>query len=99
MVKSTIISELAPDQILERFDGIEKQIADLKNTLLRQEPAEYLTRKETADLLKVDLSTLWKWHKDGKLIPHALGNRVYYKRSEIEKTMIRLSSKEGGNNG
>lgn len=98
MLKSTIINELAPEQILQRFDGIEKQIADLKKTLLREEPVEYLTRKETADLLRVDLSTLWKWHKDEKLIPFGIGNKVYYKRADIQAAMICLNKKEGVSN-
>lgn len=50
-----------------------------------KEPTEYLTRSEVCKLLKIDLSTLHRWRKD-KLIPsYGFGNRVYFKRSEIDQ--------------
>lgn len=48
-------------------------------------PTEYLTRNEVCDLLKIDLSTLHRWRKD-KIIPsYGFGNRVYFKRDEVEE--------------
>lgn len=64
-------------------------IAELSASLSAQfqpkEPTEYLTRSEVCKLLKIDLSTLHRWRKD-KLIPsYGFGNRVYFKRSEIDQ--------------
>jgi hypothetical protein len=44
---------------------------------------EILTRKETASLLNVNLSTLWLWTRQKKLQSYGIGNKVYYKYSEI----------------
>jgi predicted site-specific integrase-resolvase len=53
---------------------------------------EILTRKETAELLNINLSTLWSWSKAGKLTSYGLGNKVFYKYSEIlEKSLIKLN--------
>ncbi len=63
-------------------------IPELKEELSKEfqpkQPTEYLTRTEVCKLLKIDLSTLHRWTKSGKLIAYGIGNRVYYKRSEIE---------------
>jgi predicted site-specific integrase-resolvase len=44
---------------------------------------ELLTRKETFTLLAIDPSTLHRWTKSGKLKSVGIGNRVYYKYSQI----------------
>lgn len=49
-----------------------------------------LTKKETAQLLNVDLSTLWNWQKKRILIPFGIGGRVYYRMSDIEKALVKL---------
>ena len=92
------------------FDTIDKRLSNLEALLLEvknssneikqnftpKEPTEYLTRAEVADMLKVDLSTLWKWQKIGKLIPYGIGNRVYFKRSDIEAALIAFGKNRGG---
>ncbi|WP_374465186.1 helix-turn-helix domain-containing protein [Chryseobacterium sp.] len=72
-------------------------ITELKNSLIPEltaqlsaqfqpkEPTEYLTRSEVCKLLKIDLSTLHRWRKDGTIPSFGMGNRVFFKRSEIEQ--------------
>ena len=72
-------------------------ITELKNSLIPEltaqlsaqfqpkEPTEYLTRSEVCKLLKIDLSSLHRWRKEGKLPSYGMGNRVYFKRSEVEQ--------------
>ena len=70
---------------------LKKQIEDLKKYLQPKEPTEYLTRNEVADLLKVNLSTIHNYTKQGKLLSYGIGSRVYYKRQEIEDAIIKLN--------
>ena len=73
-------------------------VKDLKNSLLFElskefqpkKPTEYLTRTEVAKLLKIDLSTLWSYTKKNKLISYGIGNRVLYKRAEVENALVQL---------
>jgi excisionase family DNA binding protein len=44
---------------------------------------ELLTRKETAELFAVSLVTIHDWCKNGILKPYKVGNRTYFKRSEV----------------
>ncbi len=51
-------------------------------------PAEmYLTRKETAEKLQISLTCLNDWCNKGILTPLKLGNRTYFKWSDIEKKL------------
>lgn len=76
-------------------------ITELKNSLIPElreqlakdfqpkQPTEYLTRKEVCELLSIDLSSLHRWRKDGTLTAYGIGNRVYFKRSEIDEVINR----------
>ncbi|WHF51381.1 helix-turn-helix domain-containing protein [Chryseobacterium gotjawalense] len=48
------------------------------------QPTEYLTRSEVCKLLKIDLSSLHRWRKEGKIPSFGISNRVYFKRSDID---------------
>jgi excisionase family DNA binding protein len=88
MKNTTILHELSPETIFALFEALKKQIKDLDQKFEPKEPTEYLTRKEVAKMLKCDLSTIHNWTTQGKLIPYGIGNRVYYKRSEVEAALI-----------
>jgi excisionase family DNA binding protein len=76
------------------LNGVKKMISQLKSEYQPKEPEELLTRKEVKELLKVDMSTVHHWTKKGKLKAYGLGNRVYYKRSEIEECLTPLNLKD-----
>lgn len=69
---------------------------ELKQSFEPKTPNEYLTRNELAEMLKCDLSTIHNWTKKGKLIPYGLGNRVYYKRAEVEAVLLPFGKNKGG---
>ncbi|UCA59037.1 helix-turn-helix domain-containing protein [Chryseobacterium rhizoplanae] len=76
-------------------------VTEIKNALIPElreqlskdfqpkKPTEYLTRSEVCELLQIDLSTLHRWRKDGTLTAYGVGNRVYFKRSEIDEYINR----------
>lgn len=76
------------NRIASRF---EKMLEDFKKDFQPKEPDELLTRNEAKDMLKCDMSTLWAWTKKGKLKAYGLGNRVYYRRSEVLQAVKPLS--------
>ena len=83
--------QTTPEQLQEAIlQGVKKQLEELKTNFQPKEPEEYLSRAEVAKLLKVDISTIHNWGKAGKLKRHGLGNRVYFKRSEVEQAIIEL---------
>lgn len=60
---------------------------EMKHTEPVQKEEAYLTAKETADKLDVDLSTLWRWDKSGYLKKIKIGKCVKYRLNDIHKLM------------
>ncbi|MBU2974990.1 helix-turn-helix domain-containing protein [Zobellia sp. B3R18] len=50
---------------------------------------ELLTVEETLKFLKCSKQALWNWRKNGILPSYRLGNRVYYKKSDIFAKLIK----------
>lgn len=91
MQTSTLI-QTTPEQLTGVIlSEIDKKLNELKKDFQPKTPTEFLTRSETAKLLSINLSTLHFWTKQGKITAYGLCGRVYYKRHEIESTLIRLN--------
>lgn len=45
---------------------------------------EFLTANQTADFLKVDKSSLWRFEKSGYLVPVRVGSKRMYRISDLE---------------
>ena len=85
--------QLTQNQLQDAIiEGVTKQLEDLKKHFQTKEPTELLTRTETSALLKVNLTTLWNYTKQDKLVSYGIGNRVYYKRSEVLNAIIKLKN-------
>lgn len=84
---------VTPEQLQNEITkGVKNHLDEFLKHFTPKQPNDYLTRKEVAKMFSVDLSTLYNWNKTGKLKPLALGNRVYYLRSDIEKSLTYLNS-------
>jgi excisionase family DNA binding protein len=77
--------QTSPEQLTDQISkAVEKQLSELTTKLLSKDANdELLTRSEACDLLQVDQSTLWHWQKKGRIQAYGIGNRRYYKRSEL----------------
>ena len=92
--KITQLFGVSPEEFKESI--LTEVRTELKSLALNFQPitpSEYLTRQETADLLKVSLVTLSDWNKKKILNPYRLGNLIRYKRSEIEQALICINAK------
>ncbi|KJF44285.1 helix-turn-helix domain-containing protein [Draconibacterium sediminis] len=95
MEKSLQFIQTTPKELQQAIiDGVKVHLEQIKKEFQPKQATEYLTRNEVKDLLKVDLSTVHNWTKRGKLRAYGLGNRVYYKRTEVEAAIKPLNSKE-----
>lgn len=72
---------------------VQQERAAMLQELQQQQPSEvYIPRKQVAAMLDVGLSTLHAWHHRGILSPVGIGGRRYYRQSDIDEAMIRLSA-------
>lgn len=89
--KITQVHNTTPEQLAEAIlRGVNSQFEKFKEEFQPKEPTEYLTRKEVAKLLSVNLSTIHNWTVKGKLKAYGIGHRVYYKRQELNQNLIPL---------
>lgn len=89
-MNSIQITQLTADQFREE---IRAGVESILNNFLKSQVnsgEEIMTRQEVADLLQVNLSTVHNWCKRGKLKPRGIGNRVYFKRSEVEACLRQI---------
>ena len=83
-MKNILILEITKQELLQELrDTVVNEIKLLLNET-NSNKRQLLTRKEVCELLDISESTLNRWTKDGKLVTHNKGNRVYYKRSDVE---------------
>lgn len=77
-------------KLAEALKKLQEKLEDIKS------PNEYLSREDTANLLKCDLSTIHNMTKRGDLISYGMrqSSRVYYKRRDIEEALIQINSKK-----
>ena len=90
-MKAIQMIDLTPEQLIGlMIDGLKTQFGDFKKSFTTTED-DLLTREETAELLKINLSTLHNWTKEKKLTSYGIGGRVYYKRNEIVQSLLKLN--------
>jgi excisionase family DNA binding protein len=73
-----------------------EQLNDFANHILsgarsiyekKEQPEQYLTRKQAAEMLDVDLSTLWRWNRENYLCAVEIGGKRKYKLSDVNKIL------------
>ncbi|PJX21724.1 DNA-binding protein [Psychroflexus sp. S27] len=90
-MKNIQFIQVTPEQQQEAIlKGVRAELEKLKKEFQPKHPPTYLTRQEVAEMLKVDVSTVHNWSVSGILKRHAIGRRVYYKLSEVERAIIEI---------
>ena len=88
-MENLVLSPINTDTLIER---IAQRTAELliNQTPQRQETEqdELLTRTEAMQYLKITTATLWRYEKKGKITSHGIGGKRYFKKSELEQSLI-----------
>jgi hypothetical protein len=83
---------VTPEQLQNQIaETVKNQLREFLEHYKPKQPNDYLTRKQVSELLNVDLSTVANWQKSGRLNPLAIGGRIYFLRSDIEKSLISIN--------
>lgn len=88
-----------PEQLTESIvKEILNKLTEFKNELNSSTSDCYLTRIQTAKMLSISLTCLNDWSKKGILQPLKMGNRTYFRLSDIESklNMSNLNLVENG---
>jgi len=98
MEKTIILHGLTPSDLKTLIEkAVEEKVSDLLSSLIssniKKQQAGYITRSEVCSLLRITLTTLHQWTKDGRLHSYKIGSRVLYKSSEVETSVISIKFK------
>ena len=78
----SLVNEMAQSIVAVQTRNMHKE--DSEAVMDVPEGKRFITRKETACLLHVNYTTLWRWNKQGYLRSRKIGGRhVMYKYSEV----------------
>ena len=88
------IENLQAHEVLGALNDMKDEIKSLKTMLESQQrnqprsnEPENMTPKEAGAFLRIAYTTVWKWHKTGKIVAYRIGGRLYYKRSELQAVL------------
>ena len=77
----TMVNEMAQNIVAAQTKNM---LNDSEAGMDAPEGMRFITRKETANLLHVNYTTLWRWNKQGYLRSRKVGGRhVMYKYSDV----------------
>lgn len=83
-----LVEKMASDLIAMKVEAEDKATRGNDVCPVVYNDERFITREETAKLLHVDFSTLWRWNKLGILRPNKIGpRRVMYKYSDVLKKL------------
>jgi len=90
------IEGIGANDLFARLDQMESAISALsanpKHTATPPQ-ADYISRREVANIFKISLVTVNDWVNKGILQAYKVANRVYFKRSEVENALVRKGGK------
>ena len=88
-MQNVILSPIDPESLIER---IAQRTANLisENSKPNTDDKEFLSRKETAELLGINSATLYRWTVKGKINSYGISGKVYYKRAEVLDSIKQL---------
>jgi len=88
--------ELSLHDLKRLLDEILKGVKTIISNSERSEKIEekIFSRAELAKLLDRDISTLWRWEKNGLLKKIKVGGRVFYRKSDLFNLQKLINRKE-----
>ena len=67
---------------------LKKIVADvIESYESKKQPETYLSRRQTAERLGVNLSTLYHWNRKNYLCPVSVGKKKFYLTSDVERIL------------
>jgi excisionase family DNA binding protein len=82
MQKSILLENISTEDLFTKIRDIVTEIIDQK--LKPDSPKEYLTKNETAAMLRISLPTLNRLTHSGKIKSYRIQRRILYRTDEIE---------------
>ena len=88
---ANVIVQVKAEDLMRFADAIyERAQTDALELLSKKDEDDLIPKKEAKTMLGgVSDATLWRWERDGYLIPERFGRKIMYRKSEIQGLMIK----------
>ena len=86
-----MIQNASLDELVSEIKLLVREMLQSRDLSESKQSNTLLTRNEASKLLNVSKTTLSNWNKLGVLPAFAVGNRVYYKLEDVEKSLKRVA--------
>ena len=90
---------LCPVSVNDLVKAISQNVVDTLTPLLYPatekptlDPELYITRKETAEMLRVTLPTLHKYTVAGLIPAYRMGRKIRFKRHEVQQALTKIKT-------
>lgn len=77
---------------LEQLAEALAPLLQLQQNKQSQSENDLITRKQACELLRINLTTLWKHTKSGKLKSFGIGNRIFYSKVQVLEAVKPINS-------
>lgn len=94
MLLLAVVQELKEQlhyEMKEALAGRTSHLATKINAIEERKSEDLLSIKEAGGLLGVSKITLWRLRKSGEIKTYMLGSQIYFKKSDILKSLIPVS--------
>ena len=82
-MEAIILTKEQYNELVTRLDSISQQL----NSKVSPKKETFLDNQEFLLLLKISKRTAQTWRDEGKISFSQVGNKIYYKLSDVEKLM------------
>lgn len=86
------VFEITPEELVAKVVNELKQSQELATPQTTSQPEEYLSVKDVADLFHISIATVNNWRREGIIVAYQIGGKIFFKRSEIENSLVQLKS-------
>ena len=75
--------------ICVRLEDLKNFMSELIDDSLKQKEKEkeLLSQNDVCQLFNITKPTLWRWKKEGILVPRQIGRQIFYNRNDINKIL------------
>jgi len=89
-MKKILLSEMSIEELADILSQtiFEKILPLVKDRDIN----DYLTREETAEILKVSLPTLRRYSVNGRIKSYRIGSRILYRRSDLPQSLKKVET-------
>jgi hypothetical protein len=91
MENKMIITGMTINELAQAIFEIFKEYITQQALSNSEENDDLITIPETCKILRINKTTLWKHTKSGRLTKYGIGNRVYYKKTEVLASIVKIN--------